>query len=669
MIVSYLDRDAEGELREVLPMPYFLDAAMDYGYATFFTDAGVESVREGTAALGIGAKHALSLAGCLYAHIKGLNTGEIRQLEWGKRYDKLPGSREEYRRTIDYTGPPYQFYRGLDHEMPGGIPAFQSQQVTLFPPPVLQAIFRDKIVLIGSGLDDAPDRYRTPFFSMNYGFEKTFGVEIHAHFLRTLLSPQPLRRSGFFLAAFLILGPAFLVALATVRLRPYLALPFALVMILLLWGLGFYLFVAQHLIVPLATPTLSAGLACLFGLAYLGSTEGKQKDEVRDRFSPMVGPAQLQEVLEQPKSWSTEGEERIVSVLWIRLQIPNVDRSHRSVRETVSFFQDYWSRMSEAIFKHGGTVCQYEEEYLTAVFGTPLPQKAHAVLAALAAIDAMESWIALRKARERRTWDLAIGADTGRALIGELGGDERSAYRVLGRPVDRAYALTGGRDGAGNICVTREFWAQVHAHVESVPLGRNIYRICGRAHAPPIGAADRPPNPFWKYFGFGRKDDGPISEELLDSLTLFSDFNRRDLRRIRPILYHRTYKAGERVFSLGEVGSALYIIQRGTVDIMQESDGGGPPELLQRLNAGDFFGELALLSDLHRSASAVAYEPSELLVLFQTDLYDLIEREPELGVRLIRSLSRITAERQVHLNEELIRIRRESNGFQNRTSP
>ena len=66
---------------------------------------------------------------------------------------------------------------------------------------------------------------------------------------------------------------------------------------------------------------------------------------------------------------------------------------------------------------------------------------------------------------------------------------------------------------------------------------------------------------------------------------------------------------------------------------------------------------MALLSDLPRPASAVAYEPSELIVLFQTDLYDLINREPELGMRLIRSLSRITGERLVHTYEELMHLR------------
>jgi CRP-like cAMP-binding protein len=77
--------------------------------------------------------------------------------------------------------------------------------------------------------------------------------------------------------------------------------------------------------------------------------------------------------------------------------------------------------------------------------------------------------------------------------------------------------------------------------------------------------------------------------------------------------------------------------------------------LLQRLGIGDFFGELALLSDLERSAAAIAYESTQLLVLFQNDMFSLIEREPDLGVRLIRMLSRVLGERLLRLNEEYAR--------------
>ena len=658
VLVSYLDRDEEGQLRENLALPFFQDMALDYGYATFFTGTGVEAVREGRAAIGIEGKHSLALAGCLFAHAEGLDTEEIRRLDWGKRVAALPNGEDDYRRTINYNGPPYQFYRRLEREMSGGIVAIPSHQVAKLPPVLAQKFFKDRIVLLGSGLSDAPDLYRTPFFSQQYDFEKTFGVEIHAHFLHSLLEAESLELSGFFSTALLVMLPAFLAALASVRLRPYLAFPLVVVVIVLVWWLAFYLFEERHTVVPLVMPTLACVLSCLFGLIYVGSTDGRLKNEVRDRFAPMVGKVQLQKLLQEPEAWTSDGEERMVSVLWGHLR-PPAKGGQRSARETTAMFQEYWERMAGLLFKHEGAVFRYEDDSLAAVFGAPLSaaQKDHAGQAVLAAVDVMEAWVGMAKDQEWTQWNLAMAVETGRCILGELGGSERYAYRILGRPVDRARALAEAQDGPGEVHIGREVLELVEEHIDAEPVDgtEEIYRVRGRAAAPPIGSADKPPNPFWKYLGLGRVDDDPVSDFILGRLALFSDFNKQDLRHIRPLLHHRTFKAGERIFTQDEVGSGMYIIQRGQVDILQESEEDLPSRLLQRLEDGDFFGELALLNDLRRPASAVAYEPAELLVLFQADLYDLIEREPELGVRLIRSLSRIMGERLIQVNDELIR--------------
>ncbi|MFC1525982.1 CHASE2 domain-containing protein [Candidatus Latescibacterota bacterium] len=653
--VSYLEWDGE-ELGEHLPMPFFRDVALDYGYATFYTGTAVESVNDGRVAMNIAGKHALSLAGCLYAHATGLDTDQIRQLDWSRRHEGLPGADDDYERVIDYNGPPFQYYRGLDSEMAGGIAAFHSHQVASLPAALTQRFFKDRIVLVGSGLADAPDIYRTPFFSQQYGFVRTFGVEIHAQFLHTLFSDDPLERSGFFFTAVIALVAAFLAALASVRLRPYLAFPLVLVDMVLLWVLAFYLFQVQQIAIPLVTPTIGCALAALLGLMYVGSTDGRKRNEARDRFAPMVGPSQLTQILEQPDSWTTDGEERLVSVLWVRLQPLDGDSPGRSARETMLFHQEYWSRVSTLIHKHEGAVFRYEEDGLAAVFGAPLSIRDHGPRSVMAAIDVMEGWMASSKESRVAGGRLAVGVDTGRCFTGETAGETRSAYRVLGRPVHGARALAEGQQGQGRILISPELKSMVEDQVElSGPKsdGESGYQVTGRLSAPAIGAADQPPNPFWKYLGLERGEDDPMADRLLSQLALFSDFSSRDIKHIRPLLYRRQFATREPIFHQGEVGSGMYVILHGTVDIVQESEDGGPTQLLQRLGEGDFFGELALLSDLHRAATAVAYEPCELLVLFQADLYDLIEREPELGVRLIRSLSRILGERLIQVNEEL----------------
>jgi CHASE2 domain-containing sensor protein/class 3 adenylate cyclase len=650
--VSYLKHESGDAMREQRANPYFGDAALDYGYATFFTGTGVESVREGRVALGIDGQHALSLAGALYCHLRGIETGEVRNLPWSRRHPALPGHDNDYSRIIDYNGPPFQYYRSLDREMAGGIAAFHSHQVVTMPPPLAKRFFEGKTVLVGSGLSDAPDIYRTPFFSKAYDYEKTFGVEIHAQFLRTLLANDPLRRTGFFADAILFLLVSFLAAIVSVRLRPYWAMPLVLLVAIALWVLGFYLFVGHQLVVPLVRPSIAIGLACLGGLVYVGSTDGRRKGIARDRFAPMVGSEDLRRITEVPDAWGTDGEERVVSVLWARLD-HGVGAGHPSARAAVLFYQSFWERLSAAVFEHGGTVFDYGDEGMGVVFGAPMGGRDHAQRAAAAAVQMAEVWISLQAGQggEQR---LAIGGGTGLGIVGELAGGERHAYRVLGRVVDEARACVERARGLDGVWFTAELADQVAEIVDAEAAVDGYARVRGRAKAPPIGRAEGRRSPFWKYLSLAKDEDDRISEELLRHLPLFSDFNQREVGRLRAQLYFRKFAAGEGVFGQGEVGSAMYIIQRGKVDILQEGEEGSEPKLLQRLGEGDFFGELALLSDLPRPAAAVVYEPAEILMLFQTDLFDLIEREPEFGVRLIRSLSRILGERLIQVNAALL---------------
>ena len=71
------------------------------------------------------------------------------------------------------------------------------------------------------------------------------------------------------------------------------------------------------------------------------------------------------------------------------------------------------------------------------------------------------------------------------------------------------------------------------------------------------------------------------------------------------------------------------------------------------LKSGDFFGELALLDEEPRSASAVSTQPSTLIGFFRTDLLTLMKRSPELGNKILLNLSRVLGERLRRTNQEL----------------
>ena len=98
------------------------------------------------------------------------------------------------------------------------------------------------------------------------------------------------------------------------------------------------------------------------------------------------------------------------------------------------------------------------------------------------------------------------------------------------------------------------------------------------------------------------------------------------------------------IFWEGEPGVGMYVVQEGEVGIYRDFAKRGQKELA-RMRAGDFFGEMALLEDDCRSATAVALGETRLLSLIHADLFDLIGRKPQLGIKLLSTLANMLARR------------------------
>jgi len=144
-------------------------------------------------------------------------------------------------------------------------------------------------------------------------------------------------------------------------------------------------------------------------------------------------------------------------------------------------------------------------------------------------------------------------------------------------------------------------------------------------------------------------------KDVLRNIPLFDDLSRRDITVLQRLLHRREYVAGELIFTQGEPGLGMYIIAKGVVSIQSEPSG---RELVE-LNDGDFFGEIALLNEVIRSATARAKSDCMLLSLFQPDLLGLLDRNPRLGVKILLSLSRLVGIRLVEVSDELETMRKD----------
>lgn len=140
--------------------------------------------------------------------------------------------------------------------------------------------------------------------------------------------------------------------------------------------------------------------------------------------------------------------------------------------------------------------------------------------------------------------------------------------------------------------------------------------------------------------------------ETLRHIPLFADLSTKELRVLESVVHSRTYQAGETVFVETEPGAGMYVIQSGHVDIVLHHKSENPI-LLAQLERGEFFGEMALLGDTSRSATAVARDRSELIGFFQPDLAEILNLHPQIGAKVVLGLAKTLAERLRYTNSQL----------------
>ncbi len=96
------------------------------------------------------------------------------------------------------------------------------------------------------------------------------------------------------------------------------------------------------------------------------------------------------------------------------------------------------------------------------------------------------------------------------------------------------------------------------------------------------------------------------------------------------------FMSGEIIFKEGEPGKNMYIILEGDVEIFLVTGGG--EKILSVLTKGEFFGEMALIDDSPRSATARCKTPTKVLLMSDDQLDAYIESHPAFAVKMIRNL-------------------------------
>jgi CRP-like cAMP-binding protein len=136
---------------------------------------------------------------------------------------------------------------------------------------------------------------------------------------------------------------------------------------------------------------------------------------------------------------------------------------------------------------------------------------------------------------------------------------------------------------------------------------------------------------------FGQRKLTPRLASLA-KVSLFSQLTPGELDIVDGLLHRREYVIDEVVFDEGEEGRALYLVLDGEVTLSRRH--GEVIEHVATLAAGSFFGDMALLDALPRTAQARASQVALLAVFFRTDFMTLMETHARIASKISLQLAR-----------------------------
>ncbi|MDX6382585.1 MAG: family transcriptional regulator, cyclic receptor protein [Blastocatellia bacterium] len=143
----------------------------------------------------------------------------------------------------------------------------------------------------------------------------------------------------------------------------------------------------------------------------------------------------------------------------------------------------------------------------------------------------------------------------------------------------------------------------------------------------------------------------PCDPAFLANIQMFELLNEDDRIALANVVDELSVPEGHTLFQAGDPGDSLFIVRSGQIELFIK-DTAGQKITLTTAEAGDMFGELAMLDTGPRTATALALVESEVLILDRGDLVLLFGRKPEAALHMLAALSGLTRKA-----DELLRTR------------
>ncbi len=301
---------------------------------------------------------------------------------------------------------------------------------------------KDKIVLVGATAPGLQDLRATP---VGAAFP---GVEVHANIISALLDRRLLSAPDYApgYEAAMVLAAGALLAFGLSLLSAARAVLLAISVGALLVGFNTWLYLGAGLVLPLAAVLVMAALAFVLNMSWGYFVEARASRGLAELFGTYVPPQLVDEMRADPGRYSMRAESKELTVMFCDMRGFTHLSEQMAPAELQAFLNVVFSRLTQIISAHRGTVDKYMGDCVMAFWGAPVDTPAHAALAVQAAIEmaaAVHQINDAHRASGRPEISVGIGLNTGVMSVGDMGSAVRRSYTVVGDAVNLASRLEG----------------------------------------------------------------------------------------------------------------------------------------------------------------------------------------------------------------------------------
>ncbi len=212
------------------------------------------------------------------------------------------------------------------------------------------------------------------------------------------------------------------------------------------------------LILSTLIPILLSIVLTLTNMVYGYLSEMFHREQLKTMFGQYVPAKHIDEMLKSPGDYALYGEDREMTVLFADIRNFTTVSEHLSASQLKEMLNQFFTPMTEIIFKHHGTIDKYVGDLIMAFWGAPLEDKDHTQHALEAALEMQKKIKKLKLIFEKSGWpelNVGIGINSGIMSVGDMGSRFRRNYTVLGDAVNLASRVEGlSKHYGANIIVT-----------------------------------------------------------------------------------------------------------------------------------------------------------------------------------------------------------------------